>query len=51
MKTHVRSIPGDCLGHDRGGLEHAVGSHVSGSVGAQPPAPSPKTTKGDLETP
>lgn len=40
----------DRLGHDRGGLEHAVWNHMSNSV-AQPLAPSPKTTKSGLEAP
>ncbi len=31
----------DRLGHDRGGLEHAVWNHMSVNGGSQPPAPSP----------
>ncbi|NIL50947.1 hypothetical protein HBK87_10215 [Streptomyces sp. 2BBP-J2] len=41
----------DRLGHDRGGLEHAVWNHMSANVGAQPPASSPKNTKGGLDIP
>ncbi|MFE0455469.1 hypothetical protein ACFW2D_30210 [Streptomyces sp. NPDC058914] len=41
----------DRLGHDRGGLEHAVWNHMSVDAGAQPPASSPQNTKGGLDTP
>lgn len=40
----------DRLGHDRGGLEHAVWNHMSVNAHARPTA-SPKITKGGLGTP
>ncbi|MFF9456437.1 HhH-GDP family DNA glycosylase [Streptomyces flaveolus] len=41
----------DRLGQDRGGLEHAVWNHMSVNFVTHKPAPSPKNTKGGLDTP